>query len=66
MVWLDLFKELFYLLEQKKAFIQMLIRKIGSEKFPNDGKTIIWKKEFFAFIHLSRYRSKLIFYFIKN
>ena len=44
----------------------MLIRKIGSEKFPNDGKTIIWKKEFFAFIHLSRYRSKLIFYFIKN
>lgn len=41
MVWLDLFKELFYWLEQKNAFIQMFIRKIVSEKFPYDGKTII-------------------------
>ena len=52
MVWLDLFKELFYWLEQKMHLFQMFIRKIVSEKFPNDGKTIIWKKEFIAFIHL--------------
>ena len=40
-VWLDLFKELFFWIRIKNAFIQMFIRKIVSEKFPNDGKTII-------------------------
>ena len=44
----------------------MFIGKIVSEKYPNDGKTIILKKKFIAFIHLRRYLSKLIFYFIKN
>ena len=47
MVWLDLFKELFYWLEQKNAFIQMFIRKIFKEKFPYDGKTIILKKRIY-------------------
>ena len=40
-VWLDLFKELFISIRIKNAFLQMFIRKIVSEKFPNDGKTII-------------------------
>ena len=40
-VWLDLFKELFISIRIKNVFIQMFIRKIVSEKFPNDGKTII-------------------------
>ena len=44
----------------------MFIRKIVLEKFPNDGKTIIRKKEFIAFIHSRRYLYKLIFNFIKN
>ena len=40
-VWLDLFKELFISIRIKNVFLQMFIRKIVSEKFPNDGKTII-------------------------
>ena len=40
-VWLDLFKELFISIRIKNAFLQMFIREIISEKFPNDGKTII-------------------------
>ena len=40
-VWMDLFKELFFWIRIKTAFIQMFNRKIVSEKFPNDGKTII-------------------------
>ena len=44
----------------------MFIREIISEKLPNDGKTIILKKEFTEVILSRRYLSKLIFYFIKN
>ena len=41
MIWLDLFRVLLFWIRIKNAFIQMFIREIVSEKFPNDGKTII-------------------------
>ena len=47
MAWLDLFKELFFSIRIKNVFIQMFIRKIISETFPNDGKTIILKKKIY-------------------
>ena len=46
MAWLDLFKELFFSIRTKNAFIQMFICKIVSEKFPNDGKIIILKNNY--------------------
>ena len=47
MIFLDLFRILLFSIRIKNVFIQMFIREIISEKFPNDGKTIILKKRIY-------------------